>query len=263
MNKIRRYMLLFLLSPAFCLSSYAEDTDLPELMGDLDSATELAAVLAMEHLSRGIEVGLSFGTTEALITTDSTSDTDAATMTSSLSVTPVIAIKGSLNKFKDSNFGYYYQVVVAPYKLGMQNLEDNSDIRLSNVDDLSEVDLGTSIKGVALAVTPVFVYDHRISRDSIFQYGLGVGLGFMTAKGNYYDTEEAAGSACNNSVSIAQVQQNCVKQSIDKSGVDISIGLIFAYHYKNYGFSLTFGGPTVSNVQFNDVKISLSYVIHM
>lgn len=225
--------------------------------------TEEVEQFAEGYLQKGVELGVGFGVSTASFSTDSSHEVDSATMTSGFSFSPVIGFKSELNKFKDSNFGYYYHTVLTTYELDKQDLDLNSDLLLSDVENMGEVDLGTSVKGVALSVTPVFVYEKVFSSNAKLHAGLGVGLGYLSVKGDYFETEESASLACRASTTITQVQQSCVKQNIDESGVDVSVGLLLGYYYKNYALSITNAGPTVSNAQFSEYKFNVSYVVKL
>lgn len=264
--KIRYLVCPLVLTLAF--ASQAEDSLTEE---GVESAREESITLPssvnesqfdLNDILRGVSIGLSYSTVELFISENSDEDNEnnSATMSSAFVLTPVIGYSTDLNKFGDSNFGYYLETIWKEYELDRQSLNGtDSPMKLSDVSDPDLIDLGTSIKGTTLAVTPILAYEIPILMGINMQLGMGFGLGYLSVKGSYYETDEAASEVCRSSTTIAELKSSCLKQKVNDDGFTTSVGFLAKLSYKNLSLSAVMSGPGFSNYDYNEVAVVLNY----
>lgn len=262
--KFLGYPLALLLS----LASQAENST-KEVSGKSDRAESIAlpssvneSQFDLNDLLRGVSIGLSYSTVELFISESSDEDNEnnSATMSSEFLLTPIIGYSTDLKKFGDSNFGYYLETIWKEYELDRQSLNGtDSPMKLSDVSDPDLVDLGTSIKGTTFAVTPILAYEIPILMDIYMQLGMGFGLGYLSVKGDYYETDETASEVCRRSSTIAELKSNCLKQKVNDDGFTTSVGFLAKLSYKNLSLSAVMSGPGFSNYDYNEVAVVLNY----
>ena len=107
---------------------------------------------------------------------------DKGTLGEDLSYSPFVLLGSPYRFFGDSNFGTYVEYGISGFSLNKQIVND------------SLVDLGTSVNGWHVFVTPAIFYnigDRAVSGDKgrSLKLGIGVGIGYVDARGDIIFTE--------------------------------------------------------------------------
>jgi hypothetical protein len=117
-----------------------------------------------------------------LFISEEDSETDLAEMENKLYFAPALSFRSENNYINnESNWGYFLEFNTGYYNLNRQYVKD------------STVDLGSEISGLYLDLTPTLFYNlgSRDGRGLSFKAGLGLGLGFLSVKGDSVLTEVA------------------------------------------------------------------------
>lgn len=156
------------------------------------------------------------------------SNIELGTLTNQAQITPSLLFATPFYYFTDpqrSAFGWYLESGYSSFKADRQVVGA----------DLKEVDMGTSVEGEYLYITPVVFYnwgDPYVTAEHgvAFKFGIGVGLGYLQARGNIVLTE-----------STNQVEP----VNVDKYGGAVSV--ILDLHIQNIVMRIVTGGPSPSS----------------
>lgn len=147
-------------------------------------------------------------------------------------VTPEFGIESSTSSIS-SNFVYKYAIGLGVFKMDTQELNGK------------DIDLNTSGKGYYLYAMPVLGFEFlKGKNDKSLLVGLGVGIGYLKAKGDIIFTESTSN----------------LKHDFDFSEFTYSIGLIVDYNVNRWSFSASLYGPEVTkgNYEYNLFDFGMS-----
>lgn len=152
------------------------------------------------------------------------SDTDpdpAGSMTEGMYPTWLLRLGSPYHFFSGSRWGYYIETGLSNFSMSKQNVGDE------------EKDLGTSVHGRFVYVAPVLVYlfgPPPKGRDEwSFITGVGVGAGYISARGDMILTEDGSNEHID----------------VNVDGVDFAGGLLLEAHYGNWVSRIYGGGPFI------------------
>lgn len=123
--------------------------------------------------------------------------------------------------FGRGNLGYYLEMGISPFSFNQQEV------------GLNNQDLGTSVDGRYFYLTPVFFLnfgDKYFVKNYSAKLGFGIGVGYLRASGDIIFTENG--------------QNTRFTYNINEWGIAYS--LMLDARYKQWIFRLTFGGPEVT-----------------
>lgn len=148
------------------------------------------------------------------------------TLTSNMYIYPRFNIGINDIYFKNSNFGYYFVFRALPFRMKKQEL-----------NNLKEVNLGTSASGYFLNITPVFFYHYgartyKNVSDRSFKIGAGIGIGYLRAKGDIILTNTTP--------------QQYHKFNIKSDGTSLGGGVMMEYRWGEWLLRAYGGGPSVT-----------------
>lgn len=134
---------------------------------------------------------------------------------------------------------------IAPFKADRQDtsrLQDNAGKKPAG-----GIDLGTAVKGYLGYINPSLLLFFDVT-DTIYIYGgMGLGIGFASMKGDYYQMNgPAITTACATSFRASDVMANCNKEKVDYSGVGLSVNTIIVASLGWFGMKFEHGGPGIS-----------------
>ena len=133
---------------------------------------------------RGYSGGL--GVTLKQVTLDLMTGSDhlvVATIGNALSPFPVLNLQSPVRYFGASKLGYYLRWEYGLFKLNIQESFTSSNPRWE--------DMGTSVGGYFVSATPFLVVDTHREADSRFRMWLGLGLGYLSVRGDVIVYEDA------------------------------------------------------------------------
>lgn len=167
-------------------------------------------------------------------------ETDTLGTLSGEFVTTVFLTFGSPYKYcGESNAGYYFQYGFSNFSMNTQEV------------DLEDVDLGTSAKGFFVYATPVFFYNfgdkHFVDgKGKAFKAGFGIGLGYLTAKGDIIFTNTTSET-----------------HTFDISSDVLSMAyyVLFDFRVNNWIFRAYGGGPEITTKDFDYNLFDFSFDI--
>ena len=168
-----------------------------------------------------INVGLSLKTLD-LDVYDEGSLNYNGSMTEGMYTTYYLSLNSPYKFFsEDSQLGYYFEYGYSSFKMGLQNT------------NISEEDLGTQVEGEYVYVAPVVFYNFgdsiKSKKKDALLLGLGIGVGYLQAKGDVIFTET------DNQLF-----------DVDVSGVDIAIVIIMEYQHNEWFLRIQSSGPDVT-----------------
>ncbi len=168
-----------------------------------------------------------------------------ASMTSGMKITPTILLRTPYQFEAGTRAGYYFESSIARFSMTLQNVE--------TADGIEERDLGTQVKGDYWYITPVVfgLYGPLPQGQPEWSHiiGLGVGIGYLNAKGSMQITGDGTNRLL----------------TVDESGFDIAVTLLYEVHYKNWMLRVFDGGPALTRGLFsysiNEFSMDLGYVV--
>ena len=143
---------------------------------------------------------------------------------------------------ENSRFGYYFEYGFGNFEMSSQNVNE------------VEVDLGTEVTGTYFHLTPVAFYNFgdsvKLKEKDAYIFGVGVGFGYLQAKGDIILTETTNQSF-----------------PVDVNGVEISIIVLMEYQHNDWFFRAQGGGPTLSDGGYEydifDFSMIVGYSFHL
>lgn len=139
-------------------------------------------------------------------------------LTDDFLIMPLFGIESNVKNLYYGGWGYRYVFNLGPFKMKTQEV------------DLEDVDLGTSAKGYFAYAMPVLVYDFLGDKvDSSLVVGLGVGIGFLEARGDIIFTE-------------ANPQ---TRHNFKFSEMTYAYGLFFEHEFNDFSYGFSLYGPEV------------------
>lgn len=136
---------------------------------------------------------------------------------------------------RGTNWGYFMEFGFGSYNIHTQAVDEEI------------INLGTDVNGKYAYLTWVLYYKHHFNGDAYFAYGLGAGLGYLTADGDVKLTEEPGDPIIN----------------VEVSDFSVSAGLYAEYFRKKWFVRLAAYGPnyTEEPYQFgvSDARIILGH----
>ena len=148
------------------------------------------------------------------------------------------------NYFKDSNFGYSWLFNVSTFRLHKQEINNNTDI-----------DLGTEVKGYFAYVVPAFFYNIGDKRQGHYlRPGIGLGLGLAHFNGDIILTDST-------------ISNDRIKISNGFSNLYFALGLFIDYQFNNFAIRLSSGGPNINDgkteINFSDTSLMFGYTYYL
>jgi len=142
------------------------------------------------------------------------------TLSEDFSYTPYIILGSPYRYIGESKWGSFIEYSISTFNLNQQMVNDEL------------VDLGTSVKGYDIFVTPTLFYSFfgqnpSIKHDQTLLSGIGVGVGYLKATGDIIFTETTQ-----------------ERQDIDVSGLDLAVSIFVDYRIGNFTTRITAGGTT-------------------
>lgn len=141
----------------------------------------------------------------------------------------------------DSNWGWFVELGWKKYYLNYQSDPSNPK--------LDPVDLGTSAKGNFFHITPVLFYnwgDRYIGEEGgqSFKFGIGLGFGYLSAKGT-----------------IKYTETDGLDHAFNVSGFGMSINVMMDYRYNNWYVRAMGGGPAITRggVEYEIFDFSMDF----
>lgn len=140
-----------------------------------------------------------------------------------------------------SNWGWFIELGWKQYHLAYQSDPSNPD--------LAPVNLGTSARGNYFHLTPVLFYnwgDRYIGEDGgqSFKFGIGLGYGYLSAKGtiNYTETDG-------------------LDHAFNVNGFGMAITVMMDYRYNNWYVRAIGGGPAITrnSVEYDIFDFSMDF----
>ena len=170
---------------------------------------------------------------------------DLASMTSGMRTTPTILLKSPYQFEAGEKWGYYFESSVGRFSMTLQNVE--------TANGIEELDLGTQVNGDYWYITPIIfgLYGPLPQGQPEWSHiiGLGVGVGYMNAKG----TMQITGDGSNRLLKV------------DESGFNIAVSILYEVHYKNWMLRIFDGGPSLTRGLFsysiNEFSMDFGYVV--
>ncbi len=106
------------------------------------------------------------------------------------------------------------------------------------------VELDTASSGYLAYINPALVLYYGFS-DNFYTYlGVGIGGGYTSISGDYYQTGGTVSASCSSSQSIATIQSNCEKKSFGTSRFTISQSVTAVMSLGWFGIKFDIGGST-------------------
>ena len=127
-----------------------------------------------------------FGVTFKQVTLDLMTGSDhlvVATIGNTFSPFPIFNLQSPVRYFRDSKVGYYLRWEYGVFNLDIQESFSSSNTRWE--------DMGTSVDGYFVSATPFLVMDTHREGDSRTRMGFGVGIGYLSARGDVIVYEDA------------------------------------------------------------------------
>lgn len=173
-------------------------------------------------------------------------DEDAAnpngTLTEGMYTTVFFSLDSPYTYFAEkSRFGYYLEYGLSVFKMTEQLV------------GLEEVNLGTSARGYYLYVTPTIFYlfgDKAFNdgKGSSFKFGLGVGAGYLRAKGDIIFTE-----------------QSQERHAFNVGGLGLSVSLFMDYRINSWLFRVRSVGPFITesgrDYSLSAISMDMGYLV--
>lgn len=166
----------------------------------------------------------------------------AGILTEDFLIVPELGVESIVNYFSDTSWGYKYAFNFSFFEMKTQEVE----VETAEGKELKDVNLGTSAKGYYLYAMPVGVYDFlKNTPDSSLLVGIGVGLGYLNARGDIILTEATPQT----------------RHSFAFSELSFSVGLLLEFKANSWSFNINAYAPAVSDAgydyQLNEVNISI------
>jgi hypothetical protein len=163
------------------------------------------------------------------------------TLSEDISYSPFLILASPYKYFGDTNAGTYVEYGFGSFQLNQQAV-GGSEL----------VDLGTSVKGRHVYVTPAIFYNFGEKMTSAnnghsFKIGIGVGVGYASAEGDIIFTETTG-----------------EKHTFDMSGIGLGISVLADYRWKNLMVRAVGGSASIDEGQYTystfDFSMDFGYV---
>lgn len=156
----------------------------------------------------------------------SADDSDpAGIMTEGLHYTYLLRASSPYSLRENSRWGYYFETGFSNYSLSKQNVGEDT------------LDLGTSVSGTYWYVTPIGFYLYGPvpgeKKELSILTGIGVGLGYLRAKGSMMLTEDGSN----------------LLHNVDKDEIDIAASILIEAYYGHWVSRIYGGGPYTESRQ--------------
>jgi hypothetical protein len=181
-------------------------------------------------------------------------ETESGKLISENSIGVIIGASSSFNSFMDSNFGYYNNIAYESFEVNKQVIP--------RAEKQKKLDLGTSIDGYTLNVTPIFVYNINFLKSQNIYLGVGLGLGYINLDGDIYMTENTEDANCANSNTVDTLKQNCDKNDVSVSEFTYSLGWAFGYEGETFGTKIKRTAPQLKKTDTAYTIWTLSWDIY-
>lgn len=106
----------------------------------------------------------------------------------------------------------------------------------------SGFDLGTGINGFLGYVNPTLLIHHSLTDIIYLNYGIGVGLGYASLSGNYFQTDGNVSAGCSSAVTTADVAAQCEKIKMSAHQFGVAMNLIANLSLGWFGIRVDSGG---------------------
>jgi len=188
-------------------------------------------------------IGISSKETQLEVRDPTNPFNEYGTLTNSLYETPLLSFYTSDIYFGNSNWGSYVEFGWRNFLLRYQT---------SKALGVDSVNLGTSANGSFLHATPVLFYnwgDHHIGKQGgqAFKFGVGIGIGYLSAKGDVIFTETTN-----------------LPHTFDVGGIGTAITVLMEYRYGNWYTRAVGGGPYIQHgpYEYNifDFSMDIGYI---
>lgn len=151
-------------------------------------------------------------------------DDPAGSMTEGMYVTYLIRAGSPYNLSQNKKWGYYFETSFSSFSMSKQNVDDE------------EKNLGTSVKGHSGYITPIgFFLLGPLPRNNKNKLslltGVGIGLGYLSAKGNMLLTEDGSNELF----------------EVDENGFDLAVSLLLEAHYGHWMSRIYGAGPLLDS----------------
>ena len=163
-------------------------------------------------------------------------------------------------------FNFYTDFTYLQTAFDTQTFDRKSlDVDGNTVTTTYTMNAGYTAQASGVSVTPVIMVTTNSAPESFFFYGLGVGIGFVQAKGSIYLTslddrltgkidsgEIVPGSIspCYDAVTIKAIFATCEKHDFNVSGVSSSLGFTLGYQGAGWAFIISSQGPILDRNEY-------------
>jgi hypothetical protein len=181
-----------------------------------------------------VTAGVSVNSIDIDVYNEGSSSTNG-TLSEDFSYTPYIILGSPYKYFGESNWGGLMEYSYSTFNLSQQTVNDEL------------VDLGTSVKGHDLFVTPTVFYSFfgqnpSVKYDHTLIAGLGVGIGYLKATGDIIFTESTQ-----------------ERHEIDVSGAGMAISIFMDYRIGNFSTRISGGGTSYTQDNFDYDAFAFSW----
>ncbi len=253
--------LVFVLAGLMCFSCpvFCQEPKAADATGDTIDSTMAEAKDPLSLTS----IIFSFGATADSMIIKNKEGTKKSRMQTDFQPSISLGLSSGVTKFKDSNFGYMYSLVIGSYNIDRTWVDktkfEGEDPTIDGEDRMP--DLGTSIDGYTISATPILMYEYSYSPITFFFAGIGLGLGFMTFNGSAYYLDGDVSEDCRNGTSAREFELHCEKINVGGIGFGVSGGVLFGMRYGNWDFKWEQSGPQISK---SDYTVTMTRaVIHV
>lgn len=183
-----------------------------------------------------VTAGISANSVDIDVYNEGSTNTNG-TLSEEFSYTPYIILGSPYKYFGESNWGGLMEYSFSTFNLSQQTVNEEL------------VDLGTSVKGYDLFVTPTVFYSFfgqnaSVKYDHTLITGLGVGIGYLKATGDIIFTESTR-----------------ERHEIDVSGPGLAVSIFIDYRIGNFSTRISGGGTTYTqdNLEYDAFAFSWDF----
>jgi len=196
------------------------------------SDTIVKNILSLYRVTAGVSVNL----VDIDVYSEGSTSTNG-TLSEEFSYAPYIILGSPYKYFGESNWGGLMEYSFSTFNLSQQTVNDEL------------VDLGTSVKGYDVFVTPTVFYSFfgqnpSIKYDHTLITGLGIGIGYLKATGDIIFTESTQ-----------------ERHEIDVSGPGLAVSIFMDYRIGNFSTRISGGGTsyTQDNLEYDAFAFSWDF----
>ena len=110
----------------------------------------------------------------------------------------------------------------------------------------SYYDLGTNVDSQVFSITGGLLFVSSAKKTGYFFVGVGAGLGYMTAKGEIYLTEDSTDTACADAEAVDEIQENCELLQMEVSGFGLATSVHYGYRGDGWWFKMGNRAPSIT-----------------